>query len=580
MRGTGSRQRISLVFVAVLGGLAGACGFTSTPVPPIDGIAPDGDAAAQPDGAPDLSAPGDAPLGELGDLGGPGPDGFGDAAPDDGATDVAGPGDGFDALAPRPDSRDAAAPDGLGDAAVVPDMSGSDGGAADAAPDAGGLFDTPPGPDLGNGDTTPFDALGPDGSPVDGRDDVPQPPDLPVPDLHGPDTPVVDLPTLPDLGPADGGLGDTPGVPDVAPADVPGPDETSPPVPPPQKQAFFTFPQVDGGNDATLEDLVVDVLGQASPGSVVRAAYYGFSRARVANAFVAAHDRGVDVRVIIGNNNVHPGCEDYVALATLKAGLGAGNVIVCQECADSGGCLGTGINHNKFIVFSALDDGSRNVVLQSSANATNPQLRQYNNTVIIRNDAALHTAYRTYWDDLSADRRNLDYYWSAVGDTGTKAYFFPRASGDTVVSVIENADCAVAGTRIRVAMAFFTDGRLEVAEALAAAKRAGCAVSVLLRDEPPDYPGDDVVDVLEAANVTVRLFPIVNDVSIHSKYLLIEGGYYGATGAKLVWTGSHNYTGPALRGNDETLLKIDDPVIYDAFLADWVRIRDAIDALP
>ena len=49
----------------------------------------------------------------------------------------------------------------------------------------------------------------------------------------------------------------------------------------------------------------------------------------------------------------------------------------------------------------------------------------------------------------------------------------------------------------------------------------------------------------------------VPKAGLHSKYLLVEGVYDGKAGRKLVFTGSHNYTYPALRANDETLLKID-----------------------
>jgi phosphatidylserine/phosphatidylglycerophosphate/cardiolipin synthase-like enzyme len=63
---------------------------------------------------------------------------------------------------------------------------------------------------------------------------------------------------------------------------------------------------------------------------------------------------------------------------------------------------------------------------------------------------------------------------------------------------------------------------------------------------------------------------------LHSKYLLIDARYAGSTAARrLVFTGSHNYTGPALTSNDETLLRIEDPAVFAAFLADWGQIKSA-----
>jgi len=63
--------------------------------------------------------------------------------------------------------------------------------------------------------------------------------------------------------------------------------------------------------------------------------------------------------------------------------------------------------------------------------------------------------------------------------------------------------------------------------------------------------------------------------SVHSKYLLIDGMYNGAPDRKIVWTGSHNYSDNALRDNDETLLKVDDATVFDAFLENWLKLKSA-----
>jgi hypothetical protein len=278
------------------------------------------------------------------------------------------------------------------------------------------------------------------------------------------------------------------------------------------------------------------------------------------------------VRIVLDATNRSTDGDEWQAVTDLKAGLPPGNVTVCREADGGGACIGaaTGINHNKFFLFSQLTDGSTNVVAQSSQNLTNPQLHMHNNMIVIRDDAALYAAYMDYWTDLQAQVRNLDYYHYVDGDTGTRVYFYPRASGDTVVSILGNASCA-GGTSIRVAMAFFTNARLAVAEALGGLRDDGCTVQVIIQEESA---GSSVVDTLEAHGVDLWLYPRgVNDEGVHSKILLIEGTYSDVSGRKIVWTGSHNYTGPALDENDETLLKVDDPAVYDAYLADWQQMR-------
>ncbi len=251
---------------------------------------------------------------------------------------------------------------------------------------------------------------------------------------------------------------------DTAPVDVARPDAA--PAPPTFTTVFSTR-SATNLPDGAIEDAIVDLINRAIPGSRVRVAVYTFTRNRVMTALVNAHRRGVDVKVVVdGGASSTPGSE----VPSLMSGLGPTNVTVCR--APGTACLGTGIMHHKSYLFSALDDGSRDVVMQASHNLTNAQLSLHNNAVIVRGDAALFRAYERTFDDLRRDTAMPDYYRIDDGDLATRAYFFPRASGDTVVSIIDNATCD-ATSRILVAMAFFTDARIEVARSLAARREGG-----------------------------------------------------------------------------------------------------------
>lgn len=317
--------------------------------------------------------------------------------------------------------------------------------------------------------------------------------------------------------------------------------------------------------DSAMEDEVLRLFHMIAPGSEVRISIYEWSRTRFVGPLGDAVDQGADVRLVLDG-----GGSSQEVLDALNTRLGAGRIHRCVH-ADHTACIGDKINHNKFFLFSALTDGSRNVVVQSSANLNGGQVNRHNNLVIIRGDRALYDFYRAYWEDLNAERSNLDYYRSITGDGGTKAYFYPRASGDTILSVIDNIHCD-AGATVRVAMAFFTDGRDEIATALAGKKRAGCDVRVIIGTYD-DSPGTRVMAALNGANVPVFVAPD-SAGNVHSKYMIIQARYgAGSTVEKLVFTGSHNYTGPALRRNDEALIRVADGAVYDAFLANWNAIR-------
>lgn len=136
--------------------------------------------------------------------------------------------------------------------------------------------------------------------------------------------------------------------------------------------------------------------------------------------------------------------------------------------------------------------------------------------------------------------------------------------GDTIVGILNNVDCPK-GADVYVAMAYFTNPRVAIAERLAEMDAQGCGVHVLAREDT----SLDIISTLSTGTIDLSLQPLM-----HSKYLLINGAY-GANSSQqeLVWTGSHNYTEPALRKNDETLLKIRQGAVFDAFFEDWQHAR-------
>jgi phosphatidylserine/phosphatidylglycerophosphate/cardiolipin synthase-like enzyme len=338
-------------------------------------------------------------------------------------------------------------------------------------------------------------------------------------------------------------------------------------------QTVFSVRPADNGRDDTVEDAIVDLIQRAVPGSRIRVAIYTFTRDRVADELVAAHLRGVDVKVLLDG-----GAPDVLGseVGTLQAGLGMDRVHLCDAPGTS--CLGTGIMHHKTFLFSELSDGSRNVVLQASHNLTHIQLNLHNNAVIVRNDDRLFESYQQTFEDMWQDVENDTYYHYDNGSGPARVYYFPKGSGsDPVVSILNNVRCD-ATARIRVLSAFFTHARRAVAQALAARQADGCDVAVVASTAENNL-GADVQSTLTAGGVTLVPYPErTGGWTIHSKVLLIDAPFEGSTGhRRLVFCGSHNWTGPALWSNDETMLRIEDDGVFQAFLDDWARTRAAAD---
>ena len=361
-------------------------------------------------------------------------------------------------------------------------------------------------------------------------------------------------------------------------------------------QAHFTAPQ-DGGNDDTLEDALIALVDRVPAGEQLRGAFYSWSRQRVARAFVRAQARGVDVRLVVDSGNVTASGREYRAITLLREGLGD-RLTLCGAGPGTGrdeddetdaegsatACIGSGIQHNKFVLISGLGDGSRDVIWQTSANPTTPQRRAFNDATVLQGDAALHAALLRYWQALDAQDPDPARRDSVPGDARTRAHFFPQAEGDTIVDILDRVQCSEGG-QIHLAMARFTWPRRAVARKLAELRTGGCRVAAVLRE---GFSGQRIRDILGAGGVELLVFPAGAVHGVHSKYLLIDAPVEGALPGlqpglqpgvqpvQMVVTGSHNYTGPALRRHDELVLEIADPVLYATYLDNWHMLRDRV----
>jgi phosphatidylserine/phosphatidylglycerophosphate/cardiolipin synthase-like enzyme len=345
-------------------------------------------------------------------------------------------------------------------------------------------------------------------------------------------------------------------------------------------ETVFTYPTLAGAQDLAIENKVIELIGLAASGSTIHAGIYSFTRENVTDALLAANGRGVNVQVVAEDDEP----TESPAKQRLRTGLPSGNFTYCDD-----GCLTSTagkINHNKFYVFSALTDGRTNVVVQTSQNMTTTQTRMHNNAVIASGDAGLATAYRNYWAKLKA-RQPQEISGSSKSSDGKVELFFSPRNTSSDASTFGNSDIAAAmlndvkcpDGKIRIGMAFWSTARPNITTVLAAKQAAGCSVEVLADDSEPGLPGlaDAGIAVFGAAEGGCR-YPYGNACyvsDVHSKYAIVEGmSTKAGVFKKFVYTGSHNYTGPAMNSNDETLMKVDDAATYDAFLADYNRQRN------
>ncbi|MFE6038974.1 phospholipase D-like domain-containing protein [Streptomyces sp. NPDC056452] len=355
------------------------------------------------------------------------------------------------------------------------------------------------------------------------------------------------------------------------------------------------------GSQADQEAIREKILGfiRTSPqGSSIKVALYHFWDQEVAQALADAHsERGVSVQLMLDESTVSSRPTD-ASYETLRASLGTdltGGSFV-GLCPAGKSCLGRpefgqSINHNKFWLFSQVD-GAADVVVQTSSNLSPSSYSMFwNDAFVATYNTGLYQSYSSYFGKLTG-RDWATWKYTSASWSPYKAYFFPYYPGtgnstDTIWNTLDNVACAYTAsdgstkaTKVRVGMFKFT--RQGVADKLVELKKAGCSVELV-------YTETDSADSSGTAGTWEKLHSVsgLNPVCyfedtdqkpstaqriIHSKYLLIDGKYDGAVN-KVVWTGSHNYSGPALRENDEALLKIDDSAVHDAYLANFTSIK-------
>ena len=255
--------------------------------------------------------------------------------------------------------------------------------------------------------------------------------------------------------------------------------------------------------------------------------------------------------------------------------------------------------HNKFFTFSELDlpDGKiKHVVVQTSANISKYQYYEANNIIIMYNNEPLYNEYVTYWkklkeqfklecNDIKSCTRILK--TPPTSDKfphGTVKFYPCPRKGDTIGAVLlDFGTLNPPGSKVRIAMAYFTTGRSQIWKNLIWLKNERkIDVKVIVSREKQDengdgIPNDKLIKKLQNAGIETSSLPNHQDWGrypgrMHSKYLLLDGRYNlegEIKNTKLVFTGSHNYTRSALVNNDEIILRIQNRSVYKSYHENW-----------
>ena len=314
-------------------------------------------------------------------------------------------------------------------------------------------------------------------------------------------------------------------------------------------------------------------IDDALPGATIRLAAYSLAMPSTTEALVAAHRRGVDVRVVVDDHSAHWGSVRVLDRELGRDTAADSFVKVCRMSCRGG----RGNQHAKFLTVSRSVQG-RGVVLVGSVNLTGfNATRQWNDLYSVADPGAHHQLAEAF--DLMADDRpqaRLALPTTADGfATDLSPYPDISERADPLLHRLRAVRCTgtalTAGrhghTVVRILMhAWNGDRGVALARGVARLQRSGCDVKVLYGVGM----GRQVKRILEEAGVPAR-DSLHDRRRVHQKVMVLSGRIGGRTDANYVWTGSHNWSDRSLR-NDELMLRVAGRELVADYLANFRHI--------
>lgn len=357
----------------------------------------------------------------------------------------------------------------------------------------------------------------------------------------------------------------------------------------PHAGPIFNDPEGDPAAQYAIMRQIENNIDAAPKGSVIRFAFYSINLQEFADKLIAAHKRGVHVRLLMDQHSQNAIWKKLVSALGGKVDTTTSASSYAALCY--GGCMAhhyvdgepTSWLHSKYYVFSG---GGKRTVTVSSANPTSTQAEvAWNNSYTTVGNEGLYNAYVKNFNDMSnsaaTKKYTPKYYWTY--GSNPKAYYWPKGKGDndTILGILQGVTCSKTyPSQVRVAMFQWSDKRIALAKQLSTMASNGCKVTVLYTKSEVS---SGVRSTLANSKADVRDSTHGSNGSgyakhyTHNKYLLIDGRYGNMSGRRIVVTGSQNYTDNGLYHNDETDLKLTNSTTYLAYLANF---KDQLASVP
>ncbi len=302
-------------------------------------------------------------------------------------------------------------------------------------------------------------------------------------------------------------------------------------------QVYFTTPT--NSNRGGIDERLAAAIDAAR--LTVDVAIYDLNLWSIRDALLAAHRRGVQVRVVAESDNLER--------AEFQELIQAGIPVL--------GDRREGLMHHKFVVIDGYEvwTGSMNFTIGSAYRGNN-NLLQIQSTRLAENYT--HEFEEMFVLDLFGDasvREDTPNPAVSLNGVQIENYFSPDDETEArIVELINQAQESVYFLTFS-----FTSNPIGAAVVLA--HERGVEVAGVMETTQSDNSGSEL-ELFREAGIDVRLDGIAGDM--HHKVIIIDG--------EVVITGSYNFSRAASETNDENVLIIYSPALAELYLEELVRV--------
>ncbi|GAA4078486.1 phospholipase D-like domain-containing protein [Nocardioides kongjuensis] len=321
------------------------------------------------------------------------------------------------------------------------------------------------------------------------------------------------------------------------------------------------------GQRGKIQRKIVKTLKNVPAGGQVRVITWNFDSPYLAHKFIAAHERGVSVQIIMSRGLARSQGNNLArSYPMVRRAFESGNedrpkelrswIRTCtQTCRGKKGSM-----HSKLMLVNRSGATSW-IVMQGSGNFTGAAaVQQFNDWTTVTENQALYDGWMTMWNQAVQDRN----FPALRFTTGNVTSMFAPHKGevDPALSVLNKVQCTgatntVSGrTKVRIANAVWGEERgARIARKARQLDRAGCDVEIVFmmmqRRIRGILKGMRAKQMVYITGLTANKF---KDRYVHMKGLAVQGNVDGRTDGNVVLSSSENWTQLGWHSDEENII--------------------------